>query len=88
MQRSLTLADEKALLASVSYDFSGLGIEGLSAIVNFVAGFDGKLLGARGNGQEIDLRSGRAGSPGTSGYGGKLPSRALRSQRPVVAAAA
>ena len=55
MQRTFTRADEKALLASLSYDFSGLGVDGLSAIVNFVAGFDGKLLGVRGNGQEIDV---------------------------------
>ena len=55
MQRTFNRADEKALLASLSYDFSGLGWDGLSAIVNFAAGFDGKLLGVRGNAQEVDL---------------------------------
>lgn len=52
MQRSFTGADDKALLASVSYDFSGVGAPGLSLIVNFVAGFGGSL---RGEGQEVDV---------------------------------
>ncbi len=55
MQRSFNRPDEKALLVSVSYDFSGLGADGLSAIANFVAGFDGKILGERGDEQEVDL---------------------------------
>ncbi len=55
MQRTFTRADEKALLASLSYDFSGLGADGLSVILNFVAGFDGKLLGVRGDGPEVDV---------------------------------
>jgi len=54
MQRSFTRADEKALLASLSYDFSGLGIDGLTLIANFVAGFDGELLGVRDDAQELD----------------------------------
>ncbi|MGI9590428.1 MAG: OprD family outer membrane porin, partial [Myxococcota bacterium] len=55
MQRTFNRADEKALLASISYDFSHLGVRGLSFIVNFVAGFDGKILGVRRNAQEVDL---------------------------------
>jgi hypothetical protein len=55
MQRGFNRADEKAVLASVSYDFSQLGAEGLSAILNYVGGFDGKLLGKRGQGHELDL---------------------------------
>ncbi len=55
MQRTFTGADEKALLASVSYDFSRLGAEGLSAILNFVAAFDGERLGVRSDSREIDL---------------------------------
>ena len=55
MQRTFDRADEKALLASVSYDFSRLGVTGLSCIVNFGAGFDGKEAGKRGNAQEVDL---------------------------------
>ncbi len=55
MQRTFTRADEKALLASLSYDFSGFGADGLSVILNFAAGFDGKLLGVRGDGQEVDV---------------------------------
>lgn len=55
MQRTFDRPDEKALLASVSYDFAGLGVEGLSAIVNFAAGFDGKVAGGRSSSQEVDL---------------------------------
>jgi hypothetical protein len=55
MQRTFNRADEKALLASLSYDFSGLVPLPLSVIVNFVAGFDGEVLGDSRDGQEIDL---------------------------------
>jgi hypothetical protein len=54
MQRTFTRADEKALLASLSYDFSNLGIDGLTLIANFVAGFDGEQLGVRSDAQEVD----------------------------------
>jgi hypothetical protein len=55
MQRSFTQADEKALLVSVSYDFSQLGVSGLSAILNFVEGWDGRVLGIRDDAREVDL---------------------------------
>jgi hypothetical protein len=55
MQRAFDRAREKALLASLSYDFSRLGIGGLSFIVNFAAGFGGETFGERGNAQEVDL---------------------------------
>ncbi len=55
MQGTFNRADEKALLASISYDFASLGVEGLSCIVNFAAGFDGKVLGVGGNRQEVDV---------------------------------
>jgi len=55
MQRTFNRADEKALLASLSYDFSGLGVDGLTVIANFAAGFDGKLAGQQGNAQELDV---------------------------------
>ncbi len=56
MQRAFNLPDEKALLASVSYDFAGIGVDGLTVIANFVAGFDGKLeAGGRRDSQEIDV---------------------------------
>jgi hypothetical protein len=55
MQRTFNRADEKALLASLSYDFASLGAEGLSCIVNFAAGFDGEVLGIVGNRQEVDV---------------------------------
>jgi hypothetical protein len=55
MQRTFDRPEEKALLASVSYDFAGLGVEGLSAIVNFAAGFDGEAAGGRSDSQEVDL---------------------------------
>jgi len=55
MQRTFNRPEEKALLASVSYDFSDLGIEGLTAVVNFAAGFDGEVAGGRSDSQEVDL---------------------------------
>jgi hypothetical protein len=58
MQRTFNRPEEKALLASVSYDFAGLGVEGLSAIVNFAAGFDGEVAGGRRNSQEVNLTLG------------------------------
>jgi hypothetical protein len=54
MQRSFNRAEEKAILASASYDFSRIGVDGLTVIVNFVAGFDGKFLNERRRSQEID----------------------------------
>lgn len=55
MQRTFTAESEKALLLSASYDFNANGVPGLSAIVNFVAGFDGKRLGERRDAQELNL---------------------------------
>jgi hypothetical protein len=55
MQRAFNLPDEKALLASVSYDFAGIGVDGLTVIANFVAGFDGKSETGRRDSQEIDV---------------------------------
>jgi hypothetical protein len=42
MQNTFTRENESAILASLSYDFARLGAPGLSAIMNFVAAFDGK----------------------------------------------
>jgi len=55
MQETFDRPEEKALLTSLSYDFSGIGIDGLSAIANFAAGFDGKVDGGRRDRQEADL---------------------------------
>jgi hypothetical protein len=55
MQRTFTQRDEKALLVSLSYDFSRLGIEGLSAIVNFAQSWDGVVAGARGDARTVDF---------------------------------
>jgi len=55
MQRTFNRADSKALLASFSYDFSGLGADDLSVIVNFVADFDAELEGVRGDAREVDV---------------------------------
>lgn len=55
MQQTFTRADEKALLVSVSYDFAHLGVEGLSAITNIVAAFDGEVGDETGDAQEVDL---------------------------------
>ena len=52
MQRTFTTPNEKALLASLSYDFEALEVDGLSIIVNFVAGFDSEL---DGDAQEVDV---------------------------------
>ena len=40
---------------SASYDFSALGVEGLTAIMNFAAGFDGEVDDARYKSQEVDV---------------------------------
>jgi hypothetical protein len=55
MQRTFNQADEKALLVSLSYDFSELGIEGMSAIMNFGEGWDGVVSGVRGDARELDF---------------------------------
>ncbi len=55
MQRTFNRANEKALLVSLSYDFTDLGVDGLTLIANFAAGFDGKLAGQRGDAQELDV---------------------------------
>lgn len=55
MQQTFNRANEKALLASITYDFGGLGLDGLSSIVNFAAGFDGERLGVSGDRQEVDV---------------------------------
>ncbi len=55
MQRTFNQADEKALLVSLSYNFSQLGIEDLSAIANFAQGWDGVVAGRRGDAREINL---------------------------------
>jgi len=55
MQRTFNRLDEKALLGSASYDFEGIGIQGLSGIVTFAVGFDGKVDGAHSDAQELDV---------------------------------
>ncbi len=55
MQRTFNQADEKALLVSLAYDFSEIGIEGLSAIANFAQGWDGVIAGKRGNAREFNF---------------------------------
>ncbi len=55
MQRTFNQANEKALLVSLSYDFSRLGIESLSAIANFAQGWDGVVAGVRGDAREVDF---------------------------------
>lgn len=55
MQRAFNRADEKAFLTSFSYDFAGVGVEGLSVIMNVATGFDGKLGGQRGEAREVDV---------------------------------
>jgi hypothetical protein len=55
MQRVFDRANEKALLASLSYDFSFFDLDAVSFIVNFAAGFGGELEGRRGDVQEVDV---------------------------------
>ena len=40
---------------SLSYNFSHIGAEGLTAILNFVNGWDGRVLGIRGEAREVDV---------------------------------
>ena len=47
--------DEKVLLATLSYDFAHVGVEGLRTILYFAAGFDGEVGTAQGDEQELDL---------------------------------
>ena len=54
MQSTFTRADEKALLASLSYDLSGLGLPQVSAILNFVAAWDGEIRDRDRNSQELN----------------------------------
>ena len=55
MQRTFNQAGEKAVLLSLSYDFSHVGINGLSTILNYVEGWDGRVLGVRQDARELDL---------------------------------
>ncbi len=55
MQRTFNQVGEKAVLLSLSYDFSHLGISGLSTILNYVEGWDGRVLGIRQDARELDL---------------------------------
>jgi hypothetical protein len=55
MQRTFNRADEKALLVSLSYDFSRIGAPGLSTILNFAQGWQGVELEGPRNATEIDL---------------------------------
>ncbi len=55
MQRTFNQADEKALLVSLSYDFSRFGIEGLSVIVNFAQSWDGVVAGVSRDARTIDF---------------------------------
>jgi hypothetical protein len=55
MQQTFTRGGEKALLASVSYDFSRLGLSGLTFIMNFVAAFDARSFEERIDSQELDM---------------------------------
>ncbi len=57
MQNTFTRENEKALLSSLSYDFKGLGVPGLSAIFNAVAAWDARpSSGSRSrDSQELNL---------------------------------
>jgi len=55
MQRTFNQAGEKAVLASLSYDFSYIGVEDLSAIVNFAQGWDEKTAGVRSDAREVNV---------------------------------
>jgi hypothetical protein len=55
MQRTYTQADEKAILIGLSYDFAGLGIDGLSAIANLAYSWDGEVAGVRGDVLEFNV---------------------------------
>lgn len=55
MQRTSSRPNKKAVGFSDSYDFEGIGIQGLSGIVTFAAGFDGELDGDQSDAQELDV---------------------------------
>ncbi len=72
MQRTFNQAGEKAVLLSLSYDFSHVGINGLSTILNYVEGWDGRVLGVRQDAREVDLTidyASRRSSASTRGSG-------------------
>ncbi len=54
MQSTFTRADEKALLVSLSYDLSGLGLPEVSTILNLVAAWDGEIRDRHRNSQELN----------------------------------
>jgi hypothetical protein len=54
MISTFTRADEKALIASLSYDLSRIDLTGLSMIFNFVAAFDGEIRGEHRDSQEFN----------------------------------
>ena len=55
MQRAFNLPDEKAVLASLSYDFAGIGVDSLTVIANLVVSFDGRSEAGRRDSREIDI---------------------------------
>ena len=63
MQRTFNHAGEKAMLASLSYDFSYFGVRDVSAIANYAQGWGGRTLGVRSDAREVnftlDYRIGR-----------------------------
>jgi hypothetical protein len=55
MQRTFNEAGEKAVLASLSYDFSYIGVTNLSAIANFAQGWEGRTAGVRVDAREVNV---------------------------------
>jgi len=55
MQRTYNHAGEKAVLASLSYDFSHIGLDDLSAIVNFAQGWGGRIAGVQMDAREVNV---------------------------------
>jgi hypothetical protein len=55
MQTTFNRAGEKAVLAGVSYDFSRLGVAGLSTIVNYVQGWHARVGGVLRDDREVDV---------------------------------
>lgn len=66
MSRTFTKADEKAILGSVSYDFSGVGAKGFKAVLNYVQSYDAIYQGDRIRAREADLSFDYRGHKGWS----------------------
>ena len=55
MQRTFNRAEEKALLASVTYDLGYVGAPGVSLIATYAQGWQGQVAGIRSDERELNV---------------------------------